>query len=133
MKVSTDRKTEKSKDVPVSGLDWLKLLLVTWQPTLRFGWLIPRTQAIAVEVTQNDTYYNVYPLTWEYPELDSVELAFPEKIDWLTAVPATKAEVYDAMDEIHQWQSSMEYYTIPGINPQAVSLFLNYTGRGDRS
>lgn len=79
--------------IPSTPADWVKSLIVKWQPTLDFGWLSPKFKSYSVPTEQHitETYWNVYLLEEEMPRgMDSITMRKPSPVDWLTAMPEGK-------------------------------------------
>lgn len=55
---------------PVTAMDWLKCLVVEFEPTLNFGWLAPKMEHFACSrnVHHQETYYNVLPTPQEFSD-----------------------------------------------------------------
>jgi hypothetical protein len=118
-RVSTEsaQKTKTVK-VPANALEHVKETLITWQPTLNFGWLAPRYREIQVQFdyATNHTYYNVMPVDRPpYGEevLRMVEMSrglnlrsVVKPIDWLAGEPPTQEEIKSAEKEIYELRYS---------------------------
>lgn len=104
-------------DRPATAFDWLKQLIIEWQPSLNFGWLIPETiVAKVVTVTEiNEAYYNVIPVGIEDRRKQVLELIkqkpIPKQIDvidWLEGEPITKEDIGNARRDYEEKLSSSE-------------------------
>lgn len=84
--------------IPKTAWDWLKKLVIEFEPTLNFGWLQPNLIEKTVPTRQDIIYefWNVYPLQ---PEEYSYKGRWPNKIEWLTTTPPTDEQLKDACRE----------------------------------
>lgn len=100
---------------PRSTLDYIKHALVSWQPSLRFGWLRPQyCQArVRVRVARSESYINVMPVQNGFRG-DRIEFAKMNRLlnprfdadwtetGWLNAQPPTRQELAEAEEEFMQ-------------------------------
>lgn len=98
---------------PKSIVDNIKYVLVTWQPTLNFGWLIPEMDELKFhyETVRNESYQNILPINpIDNPEYDInakvyrvvTSKAIPstiDSVDWLEGEPCTKSDLSEARRE----------------------------------
>jgi hypothetical protein len=120
-KVSTESKQiTKTEKTPLNAFEHLKEALIVWQPTLNFGWLIPRYREIkfCFDYVENSTYYNVMPIDRPPYGEDvlrmieafsnySVNVHDPIKpIDWLTGEPPTLEQLKATRKEIYELRCS---------------------------
>jgi hypothetical protein len=103
-----ERTTTRELDVivfsrPEKAIDWLKTLITEWEPTLKFGWLVPKNIEIKVHqrFEEEATYLNVLPLPNDMPDRGMMEFGrfsgagfvdFDE-ISLLDGEPPTKKEI----------------------------------------
>jgi hypothetical protein len=109
--VRTSRREEvvrkEIRKIPETPFDWLKALLIQWEPSLGFGWLVPRLVmlTIDVEVHYHETFWNVAPLA--LPEDDragyiSVFRTPPLDLNcgtWLNSEPPSTEDIARARKE----------------------------------
>jgi len=81
--------------VPRTPWDWMKWLIVDFDPTLNFGWLKPDLIEYNIPTQQKitNTFWNVYPLQ---PGNFTVNGRWPDKIEWLTTTPPTEEDLRNA-------------------------------------
>lgn len=87
--------------IPKTAFDWLKKLVVDFEPTLNFGWLKPEIISKTVPTHQEITkiFWNVYPL--QQGEI-TYRGYWPDKIEWLTTMPPTDEQVRDGEQEARE-------------------------------
>ncbi len=118
--------------VPDRPFDWVKFALVSWQPSLDFGWLKPKMKQIPIKRRVEETYYNVYPLSESEADLSSrsgdtyfLQEFVPNRVDWLEGEPFTRKEVNEATHTLHRWNAEMlSFFGIRGINPEFPAMYL---------
>lgn len=92
------KRVHKTIDIPVTPIDWLKSLIIIFEPTLNFGWLKPNYRTLEKEVTIQikEEYINVYPIELSNPALRDRCLFFPSPYSWLMGEPPTQDDVHQA-------------------------------------
>jgi hypothetical protein len=111
--VKVESQTEKENIVvfskPSSAIDWLKSLIVEFEPTLKFGWLIPKTIDVKLEqdIHHHETYYNVLPTPKQFSDrsvttylrlTEDYDMCNISEIDLLDSMPVTRSEVRKERD-----------------------------------
>lgn len=87
--------------IPRSPIDWVKTLIVDWQPSLNFGWLTPALKKINTQVTHisREKNYNVYPVEPQgkrvTKEIIFAETRHPSPLEWLSSDPPTQKQIME--------------------------------------
>lgn len=92
----TTREPRSTFFVPKRVRDSLKAIIIHFEPTLNFGWLVPEYKRISLvdEVTEYATYYNIYPFSYQIPDdQEKIRLTINE---WLDSPPPNQSEVKEA-------------------------------------
>lgn len=112
---TTEFKNEEVFAKPATAIDWLKDLVCQFEPTLRFGWLIPAYESVEVstEIHHINRYWNVIPAPIESRRRNVLEYIrhrpYPDRIsshDWLESEPPTHHHDEVARDEYHRFIAS---------------------------
>ena len=107
--VSTEVRVTKQQvfTTPATATDWLKQVIIEWEPTLKFGWLRPRLRAVTVDVEtcQENTYYNVVPMAMDegrerlyITKFGRAPIAISGE-SWLDMDPCTAEDIARTRDE----------------------------------
>lgn len=98
VEVKNETKTTKTHVaiVPKTAWDWLKQLIVEFEPTLCFGWLVPVLTEYTIPTEQQTckTFWNVYPI--QKGDVSVGRGHWPDKVEWLTTTPATDKDLRNA-------------------------------------
>lgn len=113
---SEERQTtvEEVKLLPASIWDHIRLSLVTWQPTLNFGWITPKMVEIPVKLERMSFHYNVVPAPMSNKDRDIAiyalggDSSLPDASDpltWLLSEPPTETDIENAREEKYKFLS----------------------------
>jgi hypothetical protein len=118
------RKTEKvGGQIPATNIDYVKHFLVTWCPSLNFGWLKPKYEEIKVtfDYVESVTCLNVIPTQKpsnsglveliEYDEGFSFSMLSepPSETDWLLGEPPSPEQLKRTLDLLREKRCSERF------------------------
>lgn len=92
--------------IPATPWNWVKALIVGFEPSLNFGWLHPTFKKIEkkVIIQQQSQYLNVYPIELSHPSLKERHFRIPSPYSWLTSEPPTESDVVNARRKIDEYK-----------------------------
>ena len=100
--------TTHTIDIPNTGWDWFKKVVIEFCPQLNFGWITPTYKELKCKqkVVNNNTYYNVIPIDPTKKYKDRYPIT---EIKWLTTMPYTLDEKLNAEHNVYKLKDNIGY------------------------